>query len=93
MSDLIQRLRALARAEHSDLSVADEAADALQHAGQSQPVVSEGHILVSVDLFEGALHSLREAAKHANIEDKIFLSSHIKLFDEMLSAAKEILPE
>lgn len=32
MNDLIERLRALARCEHSDVSVADEAADALEAA-------------------------------------------------------------
>ncbi len=32
MNDLIERLRALARCEHSDVSVAEEAADALEAA-------------------------------------------------------------
>ena len=41
MNDLIERLRALARCEHSDVSVAEEAADALEAAREDGACLRE----------------------------------------------------
>lgn len=46
MSDIVERLRALAKAEHDDLSIADEAADMiLELRGVLQEIVDRVQVL------------------------------------------------
>ena len=52
-----------------------------------QPVAG-ANILISIDLLQAALNSLREAATHASPADKVYLASTIKLFSNLLSAGK-----
>jgi hypothetical protein len=58
----------------------------LQHT--TPPPVAGANVLISIDLLQAALNSLREAATHASPADKVYLASTIKLFSNLLSAGK-----
>ncbi|TVR07399.1 MAG: hypothetical protein EA385_12930 [Salinarimonadaceae bacterium] len=62
MSDLIHNLRSMARHEHADLSVADEAADEIERLRKERDEAREA--LEAVDTWVTGLGMYRESAEH-----------------------------
>ena len=64
-SDLIQRLRALARCEHSDLSIGDEAADEIERLATSEAdltqlrTLAKEHPELAASIRDGAIEALK----------------------------------
>ena len=79
MDDLIERLRALSRHEHSDMTIGDEAADALEAAHAEREVIvaealkysgKSGRLEAKVDRLTEALRVLADAFESRMADDE-----------------------
>ena len=80
MDDLISRLRALSRHEHSDYSIGDEAADALE-AAQAERKVIVAESLKYADKVERLARALREVVALGHPRDPAIIAAKNALHD------------
>jgi len=95
VNELIKLLRALARCEHSDTSIAEEAADALEEALKdaerlaflaSEPVI-EGFVGIEKDIYDYAFDAAEEVGRDEPNEADM-LTGLRRLIDAALARAR-----